>query len=150
MEFEILDPNDDLYILWRLYHSINVLYKNKYFFKNSNKTKKLKIRKYKETCSMYGLRHLINYPSRVTCNSVTLTDHILTNMQNNILQSGVIHASISDHSMISCITKIPKSKIKKTKGITFLVNSKITQLISIKRPWKELSFQIMKTLMTLT
>ena len=99
---------------------------------------------------MYGLRHLINYPSRVTCNTITLTDHILTNTQNNILQPGVIHASISDHSMISCITKTPKSKIQKTKGIKFLVNATITQLISITIPWKKLSFQIMKTLMTLT
>ena len=99
---------------------------------------------------MYGLRDLINYPSRVTCNTITLTDHILANTQNNILQSGVIHASIPDHSMISYITKNPKSKIKKTKGINCLVIAKITQLTSTKRPWKEPSFQNMKTLMTLT
>ena len=67
---------------------------------------------------MYGLRDLINYPSRVTCNTITLTDHILTNTQNNILQSGVIHGSIPGHSMISYITKNPKSKIQKQKELT--------------------------------
>ena len=37
----------------------------------------------------------------------------------------------------------------KTKGINFLVTTKNTQSISIKRSWKELSVQVMKTLMTL-
>ena len=99
---------------------------------------------------MYGLRDLIHYPSRVTCNTVTLTDHILTNTQNNILESGVIHASIPDHSIISCITKNPKIKIQKTEGINCLVTGKITQFIATKKLSKEPSFQIMKILMTLT
>lgn len=33
----------------------------------------------------------------------------------------------------------------KTKEINFLVTTKNTQSISIKRSWKELSFQVMKT-----
>lgn len=118
-------------------------------FKNTNKTRILKIKKYNEICSMYGPHQLINYPTRVPCKTSTLNDHILTNTQKNFLQSGVIDTSISNHSIIYCTTKISKSKMPKTKGINFLVTTKNTQSISIKRSWKELSFRVMKTLMTL-
>ena len=75
---------------------------------------------------MYGLHRLINCPTRVTCNTSTLT--------NNTFQSSVTDASISDHSMIYCTTKVPKSKAQTTKGINFLVTVIITQLIFINRP----------------
>lgn len=68
---------------------------------------------------MCGLLQLINFPTRVTCNASTLINHILTNKQNNISQSGVIDIAVSDHSMIYCTRKIPKVKYNKHKELTF-------------------------------
>ena len=96
---------------------------------------------------MYGLPQLINCPTRVTCNTSTLIDHILINTQN-ISQSGVIDIAIPDHSMIYCTRKFPKAKYNKHKELSFRL-LKITQLISVKGPWKEFHFRIMKILMTL-
>ena len=68
---------------------------------------------------MYGLNQLIDYPTRITCNTSTLIDHILTNTQENISQSDVIYTVISDHSLIYCTIKIPKVICNKLKEITF-------------------------------
>ena len=78
------------------------------------------IKRYKEFCSMYGLSQLIDCPTRITSNTSTLIDHILTNTQENISQSGVINTAISDHSLIYCTRKVPKAKCKRHKEITFL------------------------------
>ena len=97
---------------------------------------------------MYGLHKLIDCPTTVTCNTSTLTDHILTNTQNNVSRFRVIDALRSLYDIL--YHKSSKSKIQKRKGINFLVTAKITQLIPINRTWKEFSFQIIGTLMTLT
>ena len=68
---------------------------------------------------MYGLSQLIDCPTRITSNTSTLIDHILTNTQENISQSGVIDTAISDHSLIYCTRKIPKAKYNRHKEITF-------------------------------
>ena len=68
---------------------------------------------------MYGLSQLIDCPARVTSNNSTLIDHILTNTQENISQSGVIDPAISDHSLIFCTRKIPKAKYNRHKETTF-------------------------------
>ena len=62
---------------------------------------------------------MINCPTRTTCNTSTLIDHILTNSQDNISQSGVIDTAISDHNMIYCTRKILKAKCNKHKELTF-------------------------------
>ena len=62
-------------------------------------------------CSLYQLKQFINEPTRVTSTSATLIDLILTNTPENILQSGVIHLGISDHSLVYALRKfsLPKS-----------------------------------------
>ena len=77
------------------------------------------MKRYKEFCSMYGLSQLIDCPTRITSNTSTLIDHILTNTQENISQSGVIDTAISDHSLIYFTRKIPKEEYKRHKEITF-------------------------------
>ena len=57
-------------------------------------------------------------PTR-TCNTSTLIDHILTNTQEYILQSGIIDTAVSDHSMVYCTRKISRAKYNKHKEITF-------------------------------
>ena len=63
--------------------------------------------------SIYGFKQLINCPTRITCNISTLIDHILTNAQGNISQSGVLHTTISAHNVIYCSRKTLKSKYNK-------------------------------------
>ena len=118
-EFESLELNNKLYIL--RYFNIDLLFKgdcilNKtHEIKNHLKDFSPKIKQYNEFCSIYGLKQLINCPTRITCNTSTLIDHILTNAQDNISQSVVINTAISDHNMIYCTRKTLKTKYKNQK-----------------------------------
>ena len=68
-------------------------------------------RKLQFLSSLYQLDQLINEPTRVTTTSTTLIDLFFTNKQQNIMQSGVVHIGISDHSLIYAVRKfgLPKS-----------------------------------------
>ena len=122
-EFEALDLDNEIYVLGDF--NINLLFQDKYILNKSNEIKNLdknllpEIRRYKEFCSMYGLSQLIDCPTRITSNTSTLIDHILTNTQENISQSDVIGTAISDHSLIYCTRKTPKAKYNRHKEITF-------------------------------
>ena len=65
------------------------------------------------------MSQLIDCPIRITSNTSTLIDHILTNTQENISQSSVLDTAISDHSLIHCTRKILKAKYNRHKKITF-------------------------------
>ena len=87
-ESEALDLNNEIYVLG--YFNINLLFRGKCVLNKPNETKKIdkdllpEIKRYKEFCSMHGLSRLIDFPTRITCNTSTLIDHILTNTQENI------------------------------------------------------------------
>ena len=49
---------------------------------------------------IYGLSQLITEPTRVTLVSKTLIDLCITNSQEKVTNSGVIHLGISDHSLV--------------------------------------------------
>ena len=51
-------------------------------------------------------KELIKEPTRIASNASTLIDLIATNNPQNISDSGVIRASLSDHEMIYCIRKL--------------------------------------------
>ena len=68
------------------------------------------IKKYKEFCQMYGLKQVINQPTRITENSATLLDHILTNSKDRLSQYGIINTGLSDHQLIYCTRKIIREK----------------------------------------
>ena len=101
--FESLELNNELYILGDF--NINLLFKGNCILdktqeiKNHFKDFSLKIKKNNEFCSIYDFKQLINCRTRTTCNTSTLIDHILTNTQDNISQSGVINTTISDHTI---------------------------------------------------
>ena len=61
---------------------------------------------------LYQLDQLISEPTRVTGTSATLIDLFFTNKPENIIQSGVVHIGISDHSLIYAVRKftLPKSR----------------------------------------
>ena len=61
------------------------------------------------------MKQLINEPTRITEYSKTLIDLIFTKREHKIVQSGVIHTTLSDHSLVYCVMKggVPKIPPKK-------------------------------------
>ena len=68
-------------------------------------------KQYIEFCSSFSLKQLISSPTRITCSSSTIIDHILTNTTNIISQSGVIDLGISNHDIIFLTRKMEKMKL---------------------------------------
>ena len=93
------------------------------------------IKKYKEFCQMYGLKQIINQPTRITENSTTLLDHILTNSKDRISQHGIINTGLSDHQLIYCTRKIIREKFNEHKDI---------QIRSLKNYSQEIYIQALK------
>ena len=75
-------------------------------------------KKYEELCSLRGLKQVIETYTRITENSSTLIDHILTNSVETLSQSGVLEIALSDHYAIYCTRKFQKQKYHKQKFIT--------------------------------
>ena len=75
------------------------------------------INRYKEFCQIHSLKQLITCPTRVTCNTSTLIDHILTNSTEKIFQSGIIDSGISDHQLIFCTRKVKRVKFHKHNNV---------------------------------
>ena len=59
---------------------------------------------------MQGLKQLIQCPTRVTCSTSTLTDHISASFPSRVSQKGVINIGLSDHELIFYTRKISKFK----------------------------------------
>ena len=63
--------------------------------------------KYHQFCTMHGLKQLIQCPTRVTCGTSTLIDHVLA----SLLSKGVINVGWSNHWFIFYTRKISRFKI---------------------------------------
>ena len=61
-------------------------------------------------CTIHGLKQLIQSPTRITCRTSTLIDHILTSAPSRVSQKGVINVGVSDHQLIFCTRKISRIK----------------------------------------
>ena len=59
---------------------------------------------------MYDAWQPIQSPTRVTCSTSTLIDHILTSAPSRVSQKGVINVGVSDHQLIFCTRKISRIK----------------------------------------
>ena len=73
--------------------NINLFKNGKYVSQKSssnNKSLDSFAKKYHECCTLFGLKQLITCPTRVTCNSSSILDHVLTSFPNRVSQSGVI------------------------------------------------------------
>ena len=68
-------------------------------------------RLYLKFCFTHSLGQIITKPTRVTDQTATLIDHILTNSPDKVSQSGVIDLGLSDHDLIYYTRKtfLPKS-----------------------------------------
>ena len=100
--------NQEVYILGDL--NINLINTQKSHIPNG-------IKRYREFCSLHGLKQLITSPTRITENSSSLLDHILTNSTDRVSQSGVVDTSLSDHQLIYCTRKISRIKFNAHKYI---------------------------------
>ena len=112
-DFHKLNPeNKEVYILSDM--NINVLVNGKSYlekdFKISDRNITAQSRKYKEFCSFFSLSQLIQSTTRITINSSTLLDHVLTNTPEKITHKGTHDTSISDHQIIFCTRKSQKYK----------------------------------------
>ena len=68
-------------------------------------------------CNLCNFKQIINEPTREYLLSRTMIDHIATNLQRNILLSGVIKVSMSDHYMVYCVRKFNGSLNRDHKAI---------------------------------
>ena len=113
MTFEKVDVGKkEIHILGNF--NINMYHNNRYIVQDDNtissKFLSHDIKNCHQLCTMHGLKQLIQSPTRVTCSTSTLIDHILTSAPSRVSQKGVISAGVSDHQLIFCTRKISKIK----------------------------------------
>ena len=84
----------------------------------------------KQLSSIYQFQQLINEPTRITPNSRTLIDIILSNEPSRILKSGVVHMGLSDHSMVYAVRKFAISSKNTHKHVTTRSFKKLMQVLS--------------------
>ena len=58
------------------------------------------VKNYIEFCSTLGLKQLIKVSARITSNTFTLIDLILTSSSEKVVEAGIIETSLSDHQLI--------------------------------------------------
>ena len=71
-----------------------------------------------ELYQLYDLIQLIGEPTRETCHTSTLLDYIAVSTASNIVESGVLKVSLSDHNMIFCVRKYRRALKGQHKNIT--------------------------------
>ena len=65
------------------------------------------------------MEQLIKSPTRVTCTTSSLIDHILTTFPERVSQQEIIDVRLSDHQLIYCTRKFSRTKLGTHKQITF-------------------------------
>ena len=58
-----------------------------------------------EVYDLFSFKQLIQEPTRVSLTTSTLIDHIATTSPDNIVDSGVLQVSMSDH-LVYCLRKL--------------------------------------------
>ena len=59
---------------------------------------------------MFSLKQIIEVPTRVTCSSSTVIDHILASFPNRVSQQVAIDVGLPDHQIIHYTRKISRIK----------------------------------------
>ena len=90
------------------------------------------VKSYYEFCTFFGLHQLIKVPTRITCNSATIIDHILASYPERVTQQGIIDVGLADHQLIFCTRKISRIKRGTHKQIKFR-SFFIIQLIFLRK-----------------
>ena len=92
----------------------------------------------------YGLTQVIKETTRTTAETNTLIDHIVTNKNDNIPDSGIIPCGISDHDLVEIIrhARIPKNK--KDPKIVTVRSHKNLNIYPLIKDLNELPFELMR------
>ena len=99
--------NREVYFLGDL--NFNLLNKSKYILDTKYSKEMVPwVKKYSQFCFMHNLKQLISSSTRVPKSSSTVLNHILTNANEIISQSGVLDIGLSDHQLIFCLHKKKK------------------------------------------
>ena len=85
----------------------------------NNKSIPKDVKSYYEFCMLFSLHQLIKVPTRITCNSATIIDHILASYPERVTQRGIIDVGLSDHQLIFCTRKLSRIKRGTHKHIKF-------------------------------
>nr|CAI5817747.1 unnamed protein product [Callosobruchus analis] len=56
-----------------------------------------------DTFESFGMKQLIKQPTRITANTATLIDYILTSNEGIVSDAGTIVAGVSDHDLVYCL-----------------------------------------------
>ena len=117
--FPFIDTNTK-----EMYFNINMSENDKYIVQENNilcgTFASADAKKYHPFCTRHGLKQLIQqYPTRVTCSTSTLINHILASFPLRDSQKGVMNVGLSDHQLIFCKRKISKFK---TGGVHKYIN----------------------------
>ena len=84
------------------------------------------------------MKQLINEPTRITEYSKTVIDLIFTNREHKIVQSGIIHTTLSDNSLVFCVMKggVPKLPPRKFEYRSFKNYNKTEFINDLNQvPW---------------
>ena len=84
------------------------------------------------------MKQLMNEPTRITEYSKTLIDLIFTNREHKIVQSGIIHTTLSNHSLVFCVMKggVPKVPPRKFEYQSFKNYDKMKFINDLNQvPW---------------
>ena len=103
--FSKINTSDtEIYILGCF--NINLFSKQKYIFRQMNtQSMSPEVKNFFQFCSLYGLEQLIKSPTKVTCSTSSLIDHILTAFPERVSQQWKIDVGLSDHQLIYCTKK---------------------------------------------
>ena len=92
--------------------------KNTIFF-HAFRSRMIFDKNYFDFCTMFGLKQLIESPTRITCSSSSIIDHILASFPDRVTQQGILNVGLSDHQLIYCTRKIARIQRGGHKQITF-------------------------------
>ena len=90
------------------------------------------VKSYYEFCTFFSLHQLIKVPTRITCNSATIIDHILASYPERVTQQGIIDVGLSDHQLIFAQENFLGLKEART-NILNSARSSITRLIFLRK-----------------
>ena len=85
--------------------------------KNSAKLRSNLYKQYEDVLKVFNCKQLIRDPTRETDTTRSCLDHIFTNNEHKICQSGVIKSGLSDHYITFCTRKIIRGQIGKHNNI---------------------------------
>ena len=70
-----------------------------------------------EVYDLFSFKQLIQEPTRVSLTTSSLIDHIATKCPNNVVDSGVLQVSMSDHYLVYYLMKLSEARKESHKEI---------------------------------